>query len=265
MKSLKGFAYELGYSLEDINKVIENIDNHYYQFEKKKIKQDGSIKIRIIEPSKGRLQSIQKRLVKKILPKVKLIPNIVGGVKGKCNITNARLHQGKKYHLCTDIKNFFPSIRHNQVYTELVNNNFSPRIAEIVTKLTTYKGKLPQGTPTSTAIANIVFQRIDLDLLKICNENQIIYSRFVDDLVFSSENCFKHLQEELLNLITQNGFRRSQRKTFYKSGLIEVTGIVVKQNKLDITNKMKEKLKSNLSENSREGLENYVKRIKSKN
>lgn len=105
-------------------------------------------------------------------------------------------------------------------------------------------------------------RKVDFEILKLCKKNKIIYSRFVDDLVFSSQSCFKSKQHEILRIILRSGFKISDRKTFYKIGPVEITGILVKHNKLDITTKLEEKLNSPLNPKSKKGLENYVVRIK---
>lgn len=261
MKSYKGFLKELNISDKRLNYIIKNIDKFYYVFYVEQVKKSGKVKLRTFEPSKSQLKVIQKKIANKILTKIPLLSVVQGGTKGKSNISNARLHQGKKYHLCTDISSFFPSISCHDVHNMLKRNGFTPKLATIITRLTTYRGHLPQGTPSSTMIANLVFQKVDKELLKICNANKIVYSRFVDDLVFSSQSCFKYLQNDLLNVISKHGFKRSHSKTFYKIGPTEVTGILVKQNNLAITNKTKNKLNTDLSESSRKGLELYIKRI----
>lgn len=262
MKSLKGLAFELGTSIKELDKITKEIDKYYYEFDKKKVKNDGTIKTRKIEPSTRKLKKIQKAIARLVIKKIPLLPNVQGGVKGRCNITNAKLHIGKKYHFCTDLKKFFPSVRHNQVYQAFIENGFSPKIANLLTKLTTYKGKLPQGTPSSTAIANMVLKKADSEILKICKQHKITYSRFVDDLVLSSQSCFKNIQQEFIDIITVNGFRISHGKSFYKVGPVEVTGVLVKQNKLDITKAIEQKLNLPLNPKSKKGLENYVARIK---
>ncbi len=265
MKSLKGLQYELRCSLDDLENLIGFIDNYYYKFDKRKIKADGSVKIREIEPSKRRLKVIQKRINDRILTKVKFPNNVQGGVKGKSNITNAKLHLGKKFHFCTDIKKCFPSIRHNKVYSALIDNGFSPKVARLITNLCTYKGKLPQGNPTSSSLANIVLLSLDKKLIEFCNSHKIVYSRFVDDLVFSSQTCFKDQQNIILSEIYGSGFRISHRKTFYKIGPAEITGILVKHNKLALTNELKQKLLMPRSKESLKGLQQYVSRIETSN
>jgi RNA-directed DNA polymerase len=261
MNSKKQLLFTLGYSFKELCSISDEIDRHYYAFEKKKIKSDGTIKIRKIEPSHALLKSIQSKILKNILEKIELLPCVQGGVKSKSNIDNARLHLGKKYHLCTDLKDFFPSVSHHKVFKMFRNRCFSNEIAGLLTKLTTFKGKLPQGTPTSTYIANLILYETDLALLEFCARNEIVYSRYVDDLVFSSQSDFKIIQDEIFNIINESGFKRSQKKTFYKIGPVEITGILVKHNALKPTKTILEKLQNTSNEASKKGLENYIKSI----
>jgi RNA-directed DNA polymerase len=261
MNSKRHLQFILGHSYKELCGISDEIDKHYYSFDKQKVKPDGTIKIRKIEPSHSLLKSIQSKILKTILEKIELLPCVQGGVKSKSNIDNARLHLGKKFHLCTDLKDFFPSVSHHKVFKMFRNRSFSNEIAGLFTKLTTYKGKLPQGTPTSTYIANLILYETDLALIEFCSKNEIIYSRYVDDLVFSSQNDFKNIQNEILNIINESGFKRSQKKTFYKIGPVEITGILVKHNAMKPTNTILEKLKNTSNEASKKGLENYIKSI----
>lgn len=95
-------------------------------------------------------------------------------------------------------------------------------ISHWLTNLTTWKYELPQGTPTSTHIANLVFLDTDL-LIDLCNKHNITYTRYVDDLTFSSQQDFQHLLTDILKIVTENNFKLSYRKTQYK-GKQTITG-----------------------------------------
>lgn len=83
-----------------------------------------------------------------------------------------------------------------------------------LTNITTWKHELPQGTPTSTHIANLVFLKtIHAELINFCNKNNITYTRYVDDLTFSSQQDFKSHLNEILSIVTKNDFKLSYRKT----------------------------------------------------
>lgn len=115
-------------------------------------------------------------------------PNIVGA--HFCNIVeNAQPHTGKKHLLNIDLKDFFPSIAASSVKAVFSSPyfNFSEQLATALTLLTTYEGKLPIGTPTSPVISNFVCMPLDADIRKYCLINNIQYTRYADDLTFSSD------------------------------------------------------------------------------
>ncbi len=155
-----------------------------------------------------------------------------GGVKKRSNISNAKPHQGKKYVFTTDLQEFYPNISSETVYNTFTNLKFSPHFSHWLTKLTTWKFELPQGTPTSTHIANLVFLPTDMKLISLCNENNITYTRYVDDLTFSSPVDFQNIIKDIIAIIQSDGFKLSRRKTKYQ-GKQTITGIEVFINKID--------------------------------
>ncbi|MCB9288899.1 MAG: RNA-directed DNA polymerase [Lewinellaceae bacterium] len=170
---------------------------------------------------------IQSCIKDRILNQLELPILVQGGVRGRDNVSNALIHKGNKYFFLTDIEKFFPSIRHFQVYEMLVSNGFSPTVAGIITKLTTYKGRLPQGTPTSTALANLTFCVVDAELSAFCEEYNLTFTRFVDDITISSKKPFKQLSGPIVKIITRHGYSISKKKTAYKIGPTNVTGASV--------------------------------------
>lgn len=265
MYSKKGLSYLLGVPLEDLIELAESTSGYYHPFIKQTLKRNGKLKERLIEPSIGKLKLIQRRIKNRILEPIlhrheTFIP-LYGGLKGKCNINNARIHQGKKYHFCVDIRNFFPSITNKIVFKFFRDNGFSTDISYLLTKLVTINGHVPQGAPTSSHIANLVFIQTDYALKILCDKNQIVYSRFIDDLTFSSQIDFKELTFELLPIILLSSFKINHRKTFYSDKPVEVTGIVVKQNSLDTTDSFKQKDESLLSISAVRSRRNYAERI----
>lgn len=181
IRSLNNLAYTLKIAKEELLFFTNNksISKYYQEYEILKFHANGQPKMdingiqkkRIINPSISKLKSIQKRINKYILSKI-LVPDYVfGGTKGKDNVLNAKQHQGKKFKFITDLTNFFPSITNKMVYEMFIRYNFSPDVASILTKLTTYKGHVPQGAPTSTYIANLVFTKTGNELEKLAKEH----------------------------------------------------------------------------------------------
>ncbi|HLW38953.1 MAG TPA: reverse transcriptase family protein [Brumimicrobium sp.] len=269
IKTGKHLAYELKVELSEIDHIIKNIDNFYYQKETIKTNDNGEPKIkngiiqkRVLNPSIRRLKVIQKRLQKNILQKLTIPDYAYGAIKGKDNISNAKRHQGKKYIFTTDLTNFFPSVNHKQVFEMFISFDFSPSVARLLTKLTTYKGKLPQGAPTSPIVANLVFVKTGKRLKEIAIENNLTFTSFVDDLTFSSPTDFKDKIQDILDAVVEDGFKISHKKTNYKTKLPTVTGVIVKNNSLDLPKEFKDKMNDESQSKERQiGLKRYHDRV----
>jgi RNA-directed DNA polymerase len=236
----------IGETKDVLDEIIKDIDNHYTErIEQKmdgktgqaKTYLDGTVKQRVIRPSKRRLKLIQSKIKDRILSKIELPSNVHGGVKKKSNITNAKPHQGNKYVFVTDLKDFYPSIKSKKIHDLFIEMGYNKQFAFYITKLSSWKGELPQGTPTSTHLSNIFFLKTDYKLLKICQENNITYTRYVDDLTFSSQKDFQDLIPTLLEVVKDSGMKISYRKTNYQ-GNQNITGIDVFLNKIDAPKKI---------------------------
>lgn len=247
-KQLKHLSFLLKCKPFEIEKILENIDRFYGNRVETKLDKndvpkkysDGTIKTRTLNPSYNRLKELQSKIKTEVLDIVDFPSHIQGGVRGKSNITNGKTHQGNYYVLTTDLQNFFPSVSNSMVYNLFLKLGYSNIMANYLTKLTTYKYKLPQGTPTSTHIANLVSLELDKELLSLCKEWNIAYSRFVDDLTFSAPHSFAPVIDNILQTITDFGFKISRRKTHYEPNQT-ITGIKVFNNYIDVPRKIKEK------------------------
>ncbi len=264
----------LGFKPLEIERLLIRIDSYYQEWIEQKTDKktgdykkykNGTIKKRIIRPSLKELKAIQTNIKNKILAPIKLPDCVHGGVKNRSNISNAKPHQGNKYQFTTDLQEFYPNINSQRVYDTLVSLKFSSHYAHWLTKLITWKHELPQGTPTSTHLANLVFYKTDLQLVELCVKNNIVYTRYVDDLTFSSQKDFKNLLNDILNIITSGNFKLSYRKTKY-SGNQTVTGIDVFLNKIDAPKKIIEKSKLEIETNSNsKPFTNYLNNIRKTN
>lgn len=270
IKTTRHLAYTLKVELAEIDMIVSDIDKFYY--EKVEVKKDkegqpkikkGKVQQRVLNPSLRRLKIIQSRILNNVLLPLELPDYAYGGIRGRDNILNAKVHQGKKYNFTTDLKDFFPSIRHKQVYEMFIRYKFSPDVAKYLTQLTTYKGKLPQGTPTSPIISNLVFVKTGQKLQQFAKENRITFTSFVDDLTFSAPLDFKRKAQYIIETLIQDGFKISHNKTFYKTKNPVVTGLVVKNNGLGLTDSFKIKLQitEGKTEAQIKGLAQYAKRV----
>jgi RNA-directed DNA polymerase len=150
-----------------------------------------------------------------------------GFVSGKSTKSNATVHLAKKLILSVDIKDFFESTSKKMISKSLVEIGFNENVAEWISSITTINGHLVQGFNTSPTIANIVADKMDKDLLKICGSN-IHYSRYADDLYFSTDETLPNL-EDIKKIIEKYGFVLNETKTkLMKRGNFQfVTGLTV--------------------------------------
>ena len=237
----KHLLYILGVNKEQLDYLLTHIENYYYSFEKVKINKftgqpkknsNGETATRQINSSKGKLKEVQTRLYNFMIKQVEIPQYVYGGVKGKNNVRNARFHQGNKYIFTTDLKSFFPTISHKQVFQMFLREGCTPTIARMLTKLTTRKHQVPQGIPTSTLIANLVFKPFGLEIDQLAKKHHIKFSMFVDDITLSSKSDFKDLVPQFLSIIKKSGFKISHKKTHYQTKNPIVTGVICQNNRL---------------------------------
>ena len=146
------------------------------------------LKERAIDNPVDATKFIQARIYQKLLQPLPWPEHIFGGVKGKSLLHNIRRHLGAPVIVTVDIRSFFPSISTHQIYAVWADLlGCAPEIARILTRLTTYDFHLPQGAPTSSALANLVLYSLDQPIREYCEGECIHYSTWIDDLAFSGE------------------------------------------------------------------------------
>ena len=106
-------------------------------------------------------------------------------------LTNARRHLHHGWLLNLDFEDFFHQISREEVMAVFLGPpfRFSEEIASLLASLTTYKGRLPMGSPTSPALSNFATLALDRDLLDFARHHQWTYTRFADDLTFSGHEA----------------------------------------------------------------------------
>jgi len=206
---------------------------HYRPFDMRKVVGKG--KWRHIDNPQGRLKWAQSRILRRIFRYAVLPPTMCGGVKGRSIVHHAAHHLHQPFVVALDIKNFFPSVSHDRVFG-IFHQHFgvSRSVASILTKLTTFQDRLPQGAPTSPVLANLSLLELHDQIDKIAEEYDLQFSIYVDDLAISGANAIRAISP-ICALIQNAGFGVSHRKIkiFPKSISQELTGLAV-NNGLDI-------------------------------
>ena len=177
----------LGTSRERLEEVAASINSRYHEFPQRSKKNPS--KIRMITAPEPELKKIQTSLLK-LLSQLPLSDGVHGGVRGRSQRTNAEAHLAQPYVVNVDVREFFPNISHKHVYRLFRHElGWGRDVARIATRLTTYRGAVPQGAPTSTAIANLLLaQTVDRHVGEQATMLGASSTRFVDDLAFSGSN-----------------------------------------------------------------------------
>ena len=210
---------------EGLDALLASDDRCYTPYTQKKRKADGTTKKRRIEPSVGLLKKVQRKLNRHIQENYTFPEYLIGGLRGKDSILNAKIHQGSKRFFTTDLKNYFPSIDGHMVYHALTRAGVRGPVARLVTSLVTYQGHVPQGAPTSSIISSLVFAtHVAGPIERLIAGKGIRFTLYVDDLTFSAEDDFRELCDPILDAVRSAGLKISHGKTHYGSKA-EITGI----------------------------------------
>ena len=198
---------------------VKKVENFYTSFEIPKKNGDT----RTIKAPSRKLRSIQKKLASEleryeqdIWASKDIKPNIAHGFqKNKSIVTNAKIHRNKKYVLNIDLENFFDSFHFGRVRGFFEKNRdfaLPTEVATVLAQLTCFEGCLPQGAPTSPIITNLLCQILDNRLLRVAKKYKLDYTRYADDLTFSTnDKTFIEFKDEFMSTIQKEieraGFR----------------------------------------------------------
>ena len=176
-----------------------------------------------------------------------------------CNIVaNARPHVNKRFVLNMDIKDFFPSITAKRVYAMFESDvfGFNRQIATALMLLCTYRGKLPTGAPSSPVISNFICLDMDRALIAFCAASGLTYTRYADDLTFSSDqNITIELQSEIARIVQSFGFQLNNGKCRLLNSRARqtVTGLVVNR-KVNIDRRLLKRIRAMLHDLNTRGV-----------
>ncbi len=147
-------------------------------------------------------------------------------------ITNAQQHLGKDHLVNIDLKDFFNSVKYKKVQEVFAGKPFffENKLSRLLTQLTTYNRHLPMGTPTSPVLSNFACISLDSDLLELAKAENWKFTRYADDMSFSSAEPItdEHL-EKVNQIIGQHGFRMNPKKLkrYGKEEEKQVTGLLL--------------------------------------
>ncbi len=171
-----------------------------------------------------------------------------GFVRSRSIITNASLHKRRRYVLNLDLQEFFPSINFGRVRAVFMkdrNWSLNEKIATVISQIACDENELPQGSPCSPVISNLVTHILDVRLARLAKQHKCTYSRYADDITFSTgrkefpvELAFQlpgghqwQLGKPLRDTIERSGFQINDAKTRmqYRGSRQVTTGLTVNE------------------------------------
>lgn len=225
-----------------------DISSQYYQFQI--MKKSGGY--RTISAPTPELKELQSRLSKLLLDCIaeindeqKIESTLSHGFsRGKSIVTNAVMHEKNKNVLNIDLSEFFCCFNFGRVRGFFIkNDNFqlNENIATVIAKIACFNNELPQGSPCSPVISNLITHPLDIRLARLAKKYSCTYSRYADDLTFSTrKNLFDSsivsvdkneitIGKKLEREIIKSGFTINDKKTRvqFKDSRQDVTGLIV--------------------------------------
>lgn len=224
---------------------------------------DGGRPPRPIAAPKQRLKVAQRIVLREILDRIPGHDAAHGFVRGRSALSNAEKHVGRRVVLHFDLEDFFPSVGAGRVYGIFRTAGYPEAVAHVLTGLATTivplrawdalprptelraitahhrlgrrlaQPHLPQGAPTSPALANLAAHRLDRRLSGLASAFGATYTRYADDLVLSGDDellrRWRTAQRAVAEIAADEGLRLQERKTRLttRAGRQQVTGVTV--------------------------------------
>lgn len=232
--------------------------DHYVRYKIPK-RSDG---IRSIAAPKKILKSAQRKILDEILSKIAISEYAHGFIKGKSVVTGANSHlMTPGLVINIDIEDFFPTITFERIRGMLLKLGFSGHISSLIAIICTFceripievKGKtkyvaitrriLPQGSPASPMITNVICRRLDKRLKGLANKFGCSYTRYADDMSFAIDNEHNIKISRFMGLVSkiikEEGFKLNPNKTRYlrKNNRQSITGVVINNPQLGLPRK----------------------------
>ncbi|MBR6399936.1 MAG: RNA-directed DNA polymerase [Firmicutes bacterium] len=142
-----------------------------------------------------------------------------------------------RYYLRLDISDFFGSIDVDDIEESLnyyIDDSISSEEKQLIINniigITTIDDKIIQGALTSPILSNLVFRSLDIRIEKYCKMLNITYTRYADDMLFSSDSSYIHnyrFQNMIKTIISEKGFNLNTKKTLKYKNEISLNGYVV--------------------------------------
>ena len=242
--------------IKTLYSISNNIEKNYKIYKIKK--RNG--KYRTIYEPKSLLKHIQTQILVNILNNKSISKYAKAYHKGISLKDNAIPHVNKDLILKLDIKDFFENISFVDIYNSCFPIEYFPKsVGILLTHLCTFDEHLTQGSPTSAYISNLVMKDFDEVLGAWCEENDISYTRYSDDMTFSGNFSPSEIIIKVRKMLYKLGLQLNNDKIHVvnKSSCQNVTGIVVNE-KPQVNSKYRKEIRQEIYYIKKFGLESHL-------
>jgi retron-type reverse transcriptase len=174
-------------------------------------------------------------------------------------LMNAIVHTGARVIINIDLKDFFSSIKTEDVEKMFIEVfGYSKDIAKEFAEYCTYNGRLPQGAPTSPAITNLIMKKIDERIGLVCKKMGFIYSRYADDITISSTKHINYTRilRRVINIIDASKLaeqwipdvyvNKNKIRVYKRGQRMMVTGLTVSEHGVSVPRPYRKRLRAEL-------------------
>ena len=221
--------------------------------------------VRVIHAVKGRLKTLQAKTYEKLSSTYKPSTYAKGFVKKSSIIRHAKIHRNKKLIISFDIKDFFPSITWARVFGMFKSQpfNFPEEWAIYLAQICCLdkNGPIAQGAITSPYISNMLCRKLDSRLSKLAKKERLDYSRYADDLTFSTNKYvnIENIRNWVEEIVKDESFELNHAKTrvLKKHQRQAVTGIIVNEG-INVNRKYIKNVKALIHNCMKDGVINHI-------
>ena len=255
----KHLALLIGIPVEELCKMVF-AEDRYYSTARIPKRSGGYRELDIPSPD---LKYIQRWIMQNILYCMRVSDYAYGFQPKRSIVDNARIHVNKHCIVYLDISDFFPSVSFDRVFRIFAYYGYTKEVSFMLAKLCTYKKKLPQGSPASPCISNICCLKLDARLSALAKTYIADYSRYADDITFSSNADIRTIIRVVVPIIKDEGFMINEKKTriAYHYQRQEVTGLIVNGEEVRLNKEFKRRLLQELYYCKKFGVSSHMKHI----
>src|SRR5688572_25838300 len=156
LNSVRQLAYALEVSPDRLREFADNADNLYRPYIDRKGKKPRHIDRPLLP-----LRAIQRKIYRVLLRSHPYLRFAIGGVVQRSLSDAVTPHQNRPLVIRVDVRDFYPSISDEAVYRVWRRMGHGSKVSSILTRLTTYNHRVPQGGNTSMALANLFMEPVD--------------------------------------------------------------------------------------------------------